>query len=450
MTHSPLLHRNQLVLICSLFLFGILLNNNCYSQAAFEEHLIPTTIEGNFYVDVADVDGDNDLDVLCGGSMNNIVAWYENDGSEGFIERIVTDSCFVFYSVTAVDLDGDSDIDLLTAAMNGTISWFQNDGSQNFTEFVISDTAVAAWFVFPKDLDEDGDIDVIGSSFGTDTLSWYENDGSENFIENVISTSTDGPNSFTVIDVDGDADYDIVLSSLLDDKVTWYENDGSENFTENVVSVTADGNNWVHATDLDGDGDVDLFSASFNDKEAVWYENDGSENFTEQLIANNASTCILTGDLDNDGDLDVITTSHSFDGTPDKIAWHENDGNEIFTEHILSTATNGAVGLHIEDLDEDGDLDILVAIDADDQIIWYENKLINVGLDETDMESFIYPNPTSGMLQVSSIPIDFEVLNSLGEVVVRKQSEKSVDLSSLPDGQYFIQIDGVNYPVVKR
>ena len=37
-------------------------------------------------------------------------------------------------------------------------------------------------------------------------------------------------------------------------------------------------------------------------------------------------------DLDNDGDIDVLSASE-YDN---KIAWYENDGNENFTQHIIS------------------------------------------------------------------------------------------------------------------
>ena len=48
-------------------------------------------------------------------------------------------------SVYAIDVDGDGDIDVLSASQNDDkIAWYENDGSQSFTERVISTNADAA------------------------------------------------------------------------------------------------------------------------------------------------------------------------------------------------------------------------------------------------------------------------------------------------------------------
>ncbi|MEZ4716689.1 MAG: FG-GAP-like repeat-containing protein [Caldilineaceae bacterium] len=46
------------------------------------------------------------------------------------------------------DLDGDGDLDLI-AANNDTdeIAWYQNDGAQNFTKKIISTAADGAYYV---------------------------------------------------------------------------------------------------------------------------------------------------------------------------------------------------------------------------------------------------------------------------------------------------------------
>ena len=67
--------------------------------------------------------------------------------------------------------------------------------------------------------------------------------------------------------------------------------------------------------------------------------------------------------------MDVISTS-----SPDnKIAWYENDGNEIFTPHIITSEALAAYSIYAIDVDSDGDIDVLSASFADDKIAWYEN-----------------------------------------------------------------------------
>jgi hypothetical protein len=78
-------------------------------------------------------------------------------------------------SVFAIDMDGDLDIDVLSASFDDdTIAWYENDGSQGFTEHIITTTADGALSVFAIDLDGDGDIEVLSASFADDTIEWYE------------------------------------------------------------------------------------------------------------------------------------------------------------------------------------------------------------------------------------------------------------------------------------
>ncbi|KAH8057576.1 hypothetical protein JL722_6659 [Aureococcus anophagefferens] len=65
--------------------------------------------------------------------------------------------------VFAIDVDGDGDVDPLSAADYGdTVSWYENDGSQSFAERVITDAADGANMVFAIDVDGDGDVGAVG------------------------------------------------------------------------------------------------------------------------------------------------------------------------------------------------------------------------------------------------------------------------------------------------
>ena len=95
--------------------------------------------------------------------------------------------------------------------------------------------------------------------------------------------------------------------------------------------------------------------------------------FREINITNGADGLfsVIIEDVDKDGDLDIISASY----LDDKIAWYENDGNIIptFSTHVVSTAANGAVLVVAGDLDSDGDIDIISACYDNNSIVWYEN-----------------------------------------------------------------------------
>ena len=81
---------------------------------------------------------------------------------------------------------------------------------------------------------------------------------------------------------------------------------------------------------------------------------------------------VHVADMDNDGDLDIVSVS-AFDDT---VAWYENDGaaNPTFTAANIVTNLDHAYGVYIHDLDGDGDQDIIAASTYDDKITWLENN----------------------------------------------------------------------------
>ena len=93
--------------------------------------------------------------------------------------------------------------------------------------------------------------------------------------------------------------------------------------------------------------------------------------FTSQVISSSADYAhsVHAEDVDGDGDMDVLSAS----ADDDKIAWYENDGSGSFTEHVISTSADGAVSVHATDVDGDGDMDVLAASRWDNKIAWYEN-----------------------------------------------------------------------------
>ena len=180
-----------------------------------------------------------------------------------------------------------------------------------------------------------------------------------------------------VDDVDGDGDLDVVSAVAYDDTIAWSENDGADDpsWTTSVIATTASNGRNVHVADMDGDGDLDVVATSLDDNTVSWYENDGADDpsWTAADIDTNSDGAfgVYVDDMDDDGDLDIVIGS-AFDDT---IAWYENDGaaDPSWTKSAIDTSADGARNLHVGDMDGDGDLDIVAASAGDDTIAWYEN-----------------------------------------------------------------------------
>lgn len=318
----------------------------------------------------------------------------------GFEEHIVIDETYATLDISSnhlADLDGDGDNDALVASRSDDkIAWYENvDGLGNFgPQQIISTNANIASSVYTADLDGDGDLDVLSASSDDDKIAWHENlDGLGDFGgEQIITTNADGARSVFTTDIDGDGDLDVLSASSNDDKIAWYQNlDGNGNFgEEQIISANAMSAQSVFASDLDGDGDADVLSISTADNTTAWYENlDGLGTFSSQQNINTSSiglNSIYTSDIDGDGDEDVFTTDR------DVIAWYENiDGSGSFAAAQIIVTTidlvENAEGLITEDVDNDGDLDVVYTTTY--ALAWQEN--IN-GLGDFGPQQIIYSN----------------------------------------------------------
>ncbi|MEZ4881840.1 MAG: T9SS type A sorting domain-containing protein [Flavobacteriaceae bacterium] len=405
-----------------------------------------------------DINGDGHIDVVLASrslATPYNLAWLENTnglGDFGSINLIGTMS--ETYRINLADLDGDGDLDAMGATVFlDIISWFENlDGLGNFgPRNIISNTADGAHDVIAADLDNDGDMDVISAS-NNSGLTWYENlDGQGNFsASKIINNIIDSSRSVVAVDMDGDGDIDILGNARQPAQIFWMENmDGQGTFgTMHIVLEMGFYANTLLAADVDGDNDMDIFSATPYTNEVAWYENlDGLGNFgSKNIITNTLSKpfAVYVADLDNDGDNDVLATS--VDPFGGEVVWFENlDGLGSFsTKNSIDSNLVFPRDIYAADIDNDGDMDVLIADQKSDTIAWYENKTI-IGIEENQLNNLnIYPNPTKGLVFISSKTetiIGITVFDVLGKKVLQLEGNiQQVDISSLQSGMYFLRI----------
>jgi hypothetical protein len=363
------------------FLFCININ----AQINFQEHIIiDESISANDPNAIlsADIDGDGDSDILSSSYADRKIAWYENldgNGTYGTQRIIATTSTYSrISSIHLADVDNDGDLDLLWSSDNGDfVGWFKNlDGLGNFGDYSnIGSQLNGASSVFSKDIDGDGDLDVLSTSSIDDEINWFENlDGLGDFgLKNTISDASNGAKSVLSKDIDGDGYMDVII--MRNNAFEWFKNlNGLGDFgPKNAFSVNSVES--IHIDDFDNDGDMDIVTASDSNNTIKWFENtDGLGTYDLQHIISTSAInakSVFSIDIDNDGDVDIISASRE----DDKIAWYENldSMGNFSTEKIVSTNAKGARLIYADDLDGDGDNDLISGSMYDDKIVWYKN-----------------------------------------------------------------------------
>ena len=167
----------------------------------FSPHLINDDAGLPLSVATADIDGDDNIDVLSGSTENSLL-WYknieseENDGTRAFTEDVIfkrDPSLGNVTSVVAVDLDGDNDMDVLMSNSEDFVLWYENremDGSVEFIEHTVSTNIKYASSVAIADIDDDGDIDVVSAGYGDATIRWHESNAESLNVEKVLPHTT--------------------------------------------------------------------------------------------------------------------------------------------------------------------------------------------------------------------------------------------------------------------
>ncbi len=344
---------------------------------------ITSAASGARAVAVGDLDGDGWVDVLSASYVDGRIAWYRNGGqgrlwSAHTLSREAPGAT----RVEAADLDADGDLDVLcTAQGDDAIFWLRNEGgAREWTRHEISRRVRDAQVVAVGDIDADGDLDVISTS-ERGQIAWYENPGADGaWATHPLPGRFGDVREIVALDVDGDGDADLAVAALQRHAVVWLENragDGTAWVERDVGGPLAAPATLAHG-DLDGDGRVDLIVAGAGDGRLTWLRNATLRRqpsfrpgaaLPAQLPA---PSDLHVDDVDGDGDLDVISASYA----DDRVTWFENVDGAAGRWHAraISIRVNGAVALAAADVDGDGDLDVVSAADLDSEIAWHENR----------------------------------------------------------------------------
>ncbi|MCH8824313.1 MAG: CRTAC1 family protein [Planctomycetes bacterium] len=272
------------------------------------------------------------------------------------------------------DMDGDGDLDVylvqsgsLTSKENpgGGNRLFRNNGDGDFedvTEGSGTDDRGYGMGVAAGDYDNDGDVDLYVTNVGPDVL--LRNEGNGHFIDVTLAAGLGDPSwgsSAGFIDYDADGDLDLFLLN--------YMNWSIENELECYNA---------HGT-LDYCGPTN-YNAAARD---TLYRNNGDGTFTDVTTAAGFDAAfgyglgVAYGDFNSDGHLDIFVSN---DSVMNQLWISQGDGT--FKDEALfrgcaldeSGMAKAGMGIHASDVDDDGDLDVLLVNLLDEADSFYRNE----------------------------------------------------------------------------
>ena len=220
---------------------------------------------------------------------------------------------------TFADIDGDNDQDLLVSGLSSGVKLFINDGTGQFTNITGSAGLKSEYGTYSlalADVEGDGDLDLYATNYRSETLRDRGGDITLEMVDGKLSIPKELRDRIVIVDGGlkeyGEPDF-------------LYINDGNGHFTPaswtDGTFLDEDGNklegpplDWglsVTFRDMDKDGDPDIYVCNdFWTPERIWI-NDGNGKFKaiDKLALRNTSATSMGvdfSDIDRDGDFDFF------------------------------------------------------------------------------------------------------------------------------------------------
>ncbi len=343
-------------------------------------HVKLLAVDGNEACEIADFNNDGILDVSAGRN------WYA--GPE-YVPRPLRDvgefgkDYLENNGEHAIDMDGDGWTDIVAGSFIPTeVSWYKNPGKEGleigklWTRHTLGETASQNELTYLRDFNGDHKPEYIANSWMTknEQLIWKIESDSSNFTLQKCTIGSANGHGIGFGDINGDDREDILFQD------GWYERPAGDPLAQ-TWTLHSDWD-WKHAscpmivTDLNGDGMNDVIRGSGHNYGVFWMEQlpseDGKSQWKEHVIDDSWSQAhaLAWEDLDGDGNPDLLTgkrvRAHSGrDPGADEPAamyyytWDKK--TKAFTRRIIAEGVGTGLFIRTADLDKNGKLDIVVS-----------------------------------------------------------------------------------------
>jgi len=335
------------------------------------------------------------------------------NGQELFVKHNIDLNFLGACSVCSYDVDGDGNLDIIGAANAGNqVAWWKNDGNEpiGFTKYSIDSNINGIMYVDAGDVDNDGDLDILGAAWQGEMVAVWINEGGDPIIweKSIIDGNIGMVHEVHAEDINKDGLLDVIAASGSDNSIEWYENNGGppNTWEKFIVDNQFSAARSVKSFDINNDGHIDLIGAGLMAHQICIWLNDGNSpiNWTKQIIDNSfkGAHWVHLEDIDKDGNMDILGAAF----IDDEIAWWRNDGNSPiqWEKQAIAPLFNAAISVSAGDVDGDGDIDIFGGGRNPGRIYWWSND----GGEPIQWTSNVIANNYFGAWPVFGVDLDVD------------------------------------------
>ena len=377
-------------------------------------HVIDNSSQGADGVKLGDIDRDGRQDIVTGWEEGGITKLYINPGPDKVKEKwpsVVVGETKQVEDAVFMDMDADGQFEIVSCTENKSKKIFVHRvmgrdflNSSNWKQEILPASEDIMMWMYAEPIQLDGlhSQDLIAAGKGENaSIGWFEAPQQpwqlKDWKWHEIS-SVGWIMSIMLRDMDNDGDLDIVITDRRGDQrgCRWLENPGlrdsqKKQWTSHLIGAMDLEVMFMTMSDLDQNGTEEVIvSERTNQTIRIFEKLSPMDTVWKETIIQLPDTIgtaksVEVGDLNSDSVLDFVISTNTNGKNTDGLFWLNGASGKVGEGQIfltISGAHNAKYDkVELIDLDEDGDLDVLICEEnfGDDSqglgVIWYENRI---------------------------------------------------------------------------
>lgn len=325
------------------------------------------TADGSSDVDVADINGDGNIDMISLSRTAGSVESFFGDGDGGFTSQgtVVLDGSG-FPDRVRLGAIADDTVDLFVH-MEGPVELMvaRGDGTGGWPNpQIYTGTYIRAVDVGDVNGDDILDIAYVGAT----NLDVRLGQNTEMF-SNPASFGANNGAVIRIADLTGDGNVDILTAEYNSNELQVLAGDGTGQFLAEPTLVTGSTITGVDVGNFDGDDELDLAVTTSEDLRVFYGEVGGGVSSTPGTVVDDAQFRVRVADIDADGYDDVVTRGGAF------VEVRFSNGDQTFSNPEVFECAAFVTGLEIADINADCVPDLIGALgDGEDLCVLMSDR----------------------------------------------------------------------------